>query len=462
LTRAGTAPRVAKAAIGSLALLSWLLAASASAAAATQDRPRVLTLERALALALERNADLQSSNLQVSSAEADKLQARAAVLPRLDFNSSVNRIRNGGGEVTGSFVDPATGNTVPFQSPTQIFSSFAAGLSLQQVVFDGGKSWNNLQASKLALAAAREGSEEARLQTTFLVEQRFYELVRAQRQLRVLAEAATRSRDQAEATQRLFEAGRQTQADVYAARANRDNDEINRLGQEARVELARQDLAVAIGADPGEPIAIEEPPRLFEDPTPPPPAGDAVAKALSSRPSLKAFAHMGESQRRAADAASGDYWPAISVGVGFSRQTQDFGTFTSSPDKASTLSVGVTLTWNLFNGFATTAQVTKAQVQALQAENDLRDARRRIAVEVKKAVTQLAVARQLAQVATRSEENAREGLRLARTRQEVGAGTQLEVRDAELKLTQSQLARVAALVGGREAEAALRRAMGGS
>ncbi len=445
-----------------LALLSLLLAALANADAAPQDRPRVLTLEHALALALERNADLRRSALQVSSAEADKLQARAAILPRLDFNASVSRNRNGGGEVTGSFVDPTTGNTVLLRSPTQVFSSYTAGLNLQQLIFDGGKWWNNLEAGNLALAAARESSEEARLQTTFLVEQRFYELVRTQRQLRVLTEAAARSRDQAEATQRLFEAGRQTQADVYAARANRDNDEVNRLAQEARVELARQDLAVAIGADPSESIAVEEPPRLFEEPAPPPPADDAVAKALSSRPSLKAFAHAAESQRRAAAAASGDYWPAISLAAGYNRQTWDFGAFTSSPDKASTLSVGVIMTWNLFNGFATTAQVTKAQVQALQAENDLRSARTSIAADVEKAIAQLAVARQLAQVATRAEENAREGLRLARTRQEVGAGTQLEVRDAELKLTQSQLARVGALVGGREAEAALRRAMGGS
>ena len=60
-----------------------------------------------------------------------------------------------------------------------------------------------------------------------------------------------------------------------------------------------------------------------------------------------------------------------------------------------------------------------------------------------------------------AEQTAKEGLRLARTRQEVGVGTQLEVRDAELKLTQAQLNVVASLVDGREAEAALRRAQGG-
>jgi len=53
-------------------------------------------------------------------------------------------------------------------------------------------------------------------------------------------------------------------------------------------------------------------------------------------------------------------------------------------------------------------------------------------------------------VAQQSEQTAKEGLRLARTRQEVGVGTQLEVRDAELKLTQAQLNVVGSLVDGRE------------
>ena len=41
------------------------------------------------------------------------------------------------------------------------------------------------------------------------------------------------------------------------------------------------------------------------------------------------------------------------------------------------------------------------------------------------------------------------------------SGLALEVRDAELKLTQSELARANALVDGHEAESALRRAVGG-
>jgi len=87
--------------------------------------------------------------------------------------------------------------------------------------------------------------------------------------------------------------------------------------------------------------------------------------------------------------------------------------------------------------------------------------RRSVASDVEKAIAQLSTARAQARVAQEAEQTARESLRLARTRQEVGVGTQLEVRDAELKLTQAQLSVVGSLVDGREAESALRRAQGG-
>ena len=120
------------------------------------------------------------------------------------------------------------------------------------------------------------------------------------------------------------------------------------------------------------------------------------------------------------------------------------------------------MSWNVFNGLSTTANVRKADLQVALAENDLASGRRNVASDVQKAVAQLATARQQARVALQAEQTAKEGLRLARTRQEVGVGTQLEVRDAELKLTQAQLNVVGSLVDGREAEAALRRAQGGT
>jgi outer membrane protein len=430
------------------------LAAAALVSLAASAEPRQLSLEQAIQIGLSRNADLQHQVLLQLSAEQDYVIARSRILPQLGVQGSLARTRQGAGTLVIS-------SSVTIPQPTIFVNNYSAQVTLQQLVFDGGKWWNNLAASDLLIDSSKATVDEQKLQITYLIEQRFYEMVRAQRQLAVLTDAAKRSRDQAEFTQRLFEGGRNTQADVYAARSNRDNDEITRLGQERAVELARADLAVAIGLDPGEVLAIVEPQQLMENPAQPPPPADAVAKALTTRPSLKASALTVESNRKSASAVRGDYWPTVSLVGQYSRSTTDLHDFTSSPELNSQLTGAVTLNWNIFNGLSTKAQAEKADITVLLAQNDLEAGRRGVASDVEKAVAQLAAARQQALVAQQSENNAKEGLRLALTRQEVGLGTQLEIRDAELKLTQAQLSVVGSLVDGREAEAALRRAIGG-
>ncbi len=425
-----------------------VFAALLSSAVVAQQQP--LTLDEAVKLALQRNSDLQRQILLSLSAEQDRIIARSAILPHLDFNASIAANRQGAGTVVVS--------GVPFPQPSSNYSTTNTGLNLSQLIFDGGKWWNNISAANLGLAASEAQVDEQRLQITYLVEQRFYELVRAQRQLQVFAEAATRSRDQANYTQRLFEGGRATQADVYAARANRDNDEVTRLGQERNVELARADLSVAIGLDPGTPLTVTEPPNMLAEPVQAPALQQALERALINRPSLKAFALTAKT----ASAAKGDYWPTLSANGFWQRGTRDdISRNFEAPGRDSHSGVSLDLTWNLFSGLSTQANVRKAQIQVALAENDLASGRRGVASDVEKAVAQLATARAQTRVAQQAEQTAKEGLRLARTRQEVGVGTQLEVRDAELKLTQAQLNVVGSLVDGREAEAALRRAQGG-
>ena len=413
-----------------------------------------LTIEQAIQIALDRNYDLRRSEYQAATAEQNLVLARSIILPQLGFNGSVTKIRQGAGTQVIS--------GLPFVRATDIFTQYVGNVVLRQLVFDGGNWWNNLKSASLALESSQATIEEQRLTTIYTVEQRFYELIRQQRQLKVLGDAAQRSRDQADFTQRLFDGGRATQADVYAARANRDNDEINRLGQEALVELARQDLALTVGLNPADPLAIVEPDAMQKDPAAPPPTREVVDKALAQRPSLKAFALTVESQQKAVSAAKGGYWPQISLAATYGRSTSDRSQFIDTDlGQNSQLSGGVNLTWNIFSGLSTKATVQTAEINVLLAVNDLANGRRTVASDVERAVAQLAVARQQARIAVQTLQNSSENLRLARTRQQVGVGTQLEVRDAELKLTQSELARANALVNGHEAESALRRATGG-
>src|SRR5207253_4952961 len=58
-----------------------------------------LTLDEAVRLGLDRNTDLRRQVLLSLSAEQDKVLARAAVLPKLDFNASAGGYRVNGAQL---------------------------------------------------------------------------------------------------------------------------------------------------------------------------------------------------------------------------------------------------------------------------------------------------------------------------------------------------------------------------
>jgi outer membrane protein len=411
------------------------------------------TLEQVTKIALERNPDLRHAQIAERQAESDLVAARAAILPHLDFNASGGVIRVGAGE---TFI-----GTVPYTQSSPLTSgTYGLGLSFRQLVFDGGKWWNSIASAKSGLQAGQDATAEQRLQVAFIVAQRFYDLVRAQRFARVMAAAAGRSADQATAVDRLVQTGRSSQADALAARANRANDVIAHRRQAAIAEQTRLDLAAAIGLEPSEPLEIAEPPAFDQEPGPLPALDESLQRALKARPALRAAESQVRAQNQLAGALAGDYWPVLSLQASYTRDARTFSQLFGAPDETSIAYAGVALTWNLFNGLANKAQVDRARLQAEMLASDLQAARRNVAIEVEKALSGFAAARESAQLAAEAERAAAEGLQLGRSRQQQGAGSQFEVRDAELRLTQSQLSRVAALADARMAEAALRRAIG--
>src|SRR5207249_1952842 len=99
-----------------------------------------LSLDDAVKLSMERNPDLRKQVLLALSAEQDKVLARSAVLPSLGFNASFTDTRQAGASIIQSI-------DVPAVAPVAVSHTWAGSLSLKQLVFDGGKWWNNLDAA---------------------------------------------------------------------------------------------------------------------------------------------------------------------------------------------------------------------------------------------------------------------------------------------------------------------------
>jgi len=447
-----------------LLALAWLAASPAASAASDP-----LTLDEALALAARANLDLRLAENDRSGAQVDAYGSYAGVLPRLDLQAQFgNQYSSYGQELTIVPVQlsPLSYQKLVVPTPAADFETYTFGLQLNLPLFDGFTSWARISQSEALSRAAARQYDEAALATAASVIARFYEVVRAERSLGVLEGAARRSEDLVRRTDELYQAGRASRADTYAARVTLGNDRIAAEQQSARVVAARVDLSQSLGREADPELRVVAP-RTLEAPAflDPPPLRELLDLARSRRPVLAADDERVRAAGEDVRAAQGGYWPAVSAQASYLRQSSWlYGTYGAygDPTQQYVATVGVTVNWNLFEGRATSAAVQRANVGLARARLAAEQALLDLTGEVARARSSYVTLVRSSAIAEENLRSAGESLRLARVRFEAGAAPQLEIADALLKLTQAELALLGTRVDALVAGANLNRAVGGA
>ena len=441
-----------------VAALSLALAGGARA----EQQP--LTLDDALAIAARQNPNLALARADADVARADRTTSWAGVMPRLDLTSSAGRTFLGAS--TLSSINPITQQVLP-PSGAQDFPSYSLALQLSQPVFDW-KSFRDVSRASSAARAAQLQYDEAHLTVAFTVTQAFYEVIRQERVLTVLEQTAARSKDFVARADALFAAGRGTRADTYSARANLANDLIAAEQQRTVVTQARTTLAQVLGQTGGADLTVV-PPASLDAPGVPttelPDADTLFALARTRRPVVLAQRQLVNAADAAVSSSQGGLYPTVGAQGSYSRSGTNLGGeggVFGNPTKQYVAALQFVLTWNLFEGRSTLAQIQRNEALARRAGASEAQTIEGVSKEIIDART-LAIsrARQVA-LAVDNEKVATEALSATRQRLDAGLTTQLEVRDASLKLTQAELALVQARIDHAIALADLVRAAGGS
>lgn len=195
-----------------------------------------------------------------------------------------------------------------------------------------------------------------------------------------------------------------------------------------------------------------------------PPMGDAAAQSLSDELQVLADTHPEIAGRRHAvdaagseiDRASAGYLPKLDVSTGIGPQYID-SPVTSRAGGGEWTSVaqlaGVHVSQNLFNGFATPAQVQAATLRHEGAVFSLASTRQQVLFEGISAYLEVLRQRRLVELARGSEETIKRQLRLEDERVQRGAGIAVDVLQAKSRLQVAKEQRIAF-------EGALRAAIG--
>ena len=434
-----------------------------------------LTLDDALTRALRQGDEVRLAETQVDIADAQVTAARATALPQLRLNSNYQHVvENARAQAVGSIF--GQNNT------------YNSNLVLSQTLFQGGRVLAANRAARRTGDAVRLDASEVQAQMVVDVQRAYLNALFARRIVQIQDSAVVLASERLAQVERLEQGGRAARFDVLRARVERANLE-----------------PLAIRARTDEELALLEVKRLLNVPAEQPmtlastlDAGDVLAAVSArpdsaappvadARPAVRSAELVTQARQDAIRVARADYLPTVGISGVFGYLAFPTGGFLqnvptsmgrlapvtcppdSSPDRVcsaqnggwfSDRSVAITVSWPLFDGLRTKANVELAQAQAQVADLQLAQTRERVAIEVASARSEVARARSAFQAQQQTVAEANEAYGLASLRFQRGLGTQLEASDAQLALLLAQINEARAVYDVFLAAAELARAEG--
>jgi outer membrane protein len=410
---------------------------------------RSLTLEEALSTARQVQPSLLEAWANADSARARARQAHAPLLPQVNLAGSYSR-------TTANFV--ARPGAVPRSfaqgaATFDTFNFFNAGITGTQLLWDFGQARGRAEAAAAQAGAADAGARTAVLEAEGRVRAAFFQAQAARALVRVGTETLANQERHLAQVQAFVEVGTRPEIDLAQVKTDRANARLQLIQAENGYDTARAQLLQAMGQERGLDFDVDGAPLGAldgEDRT-----TDALLdEALAARPEFAAL----ERERAALEATlasvRGTHWPQLSATVGATEGGADVAAL------AWNVSGGVNLSWPLYQGGLSHAQVAEAEANLRGQAARLATRRQQVRLEVEQARLAVRAAKAGIGAAQEAAFNARERLRLAEGRYEAGVGNVIELADAQLALTAAEAQAVQAQFQLSTARASLLRALG--
>jgi len=393
--------------------------------------PLTLTLQDALQRARMNDPQYRSAMTDLGLAREDRVQARAGLLPNLNYNNSFIYTQ-------GTGLPPSAPCYATQTCPN---SRFTANNGVHEYISQAdvheSLSLTNLadyRRSSAALAQARAKAEIATRGLVVTVTQNYYGLVVAQRKY------ATAQRADAEAARfldisvKLESGGEVAHADAIKARIQAQQQQRDLQEAQLAMERARLDLAVLLFPDFNQDFAVVDDLQAPE----PLPAFDEVETAgKKNNPDLRAALAAYEVANHEVAAAWGGLLPALSIDYFYGIDSNKFAIRNDGLRNLGYSTVA-TLQIPIFSWGSDRSKLKQAELRRDQAHVELNYAQKQLLSHLRQFYLEAKTSRSEMETLATSAELAADSLRLTTMRYQAGESTVLEVVDAQNTLTQAR------------------------
>ena len=420
-----------------LVLSSALLGTGATAMAADTVE---LGLGDSVQMALENNRTIKESLADVDTAKWAISQYRRKFGPTLSWSGTMNRI---GGEAyqpkrTGQDYDWNYGNTLSMGMP--LYNE-----PLRQQV----------EANKLALNAADltlENTKQAiRLQATSA----YYNILQCRNLIDVQQDAVNTLQTHLDNVNAQYRVGTVAKSDVLASQVQLANAQQALVSAQNNFDVAVSTLNNIIGLPTNTNLSIHDQLKYTKyDLT----LDDCTRYALANRADGAAAVYQVKQAEQGVKAAKAGNYPTLNAAV--ARNIGGEEPFRANHSSSNNWAAGLSAGWDIFDNGVTQANTHAAEATVTKAKEASAQMDESIQLDVRTAYLNLQAAEKNIHTTEVAVAQAQEDYKIAQVRYSAGVGVNLDVMDAEEKLTAARTNYYTALYNYNTSKASLDKAMG--
>lgn len=383
-----------------------------------------LTLQEAEKIAIQNHPQIQAASYLATAARAQVTEARSDYYPHAYGSVTGVKAENNSRVAAGALNNPI------------IFSRFADGVTVQQLVTDFGRTHELVKSSELHAKAQEENVTTTRADVLLHVDAAYYGVLKTQAVLQVAEETVKDRQLVSDQITALEKNKLKSGLDVSFANVDLAQAQLLLVQAQNDLQASFAELSAALG------YSDQRTFQLAEQPLPPAPPGDLptlIAQAIQNRPELVSR-RLDVSSARSYATAERDLWfPTLSA----------VGTAGLTPYRQDTLAsryaaAGFNVNIPIFNGRQFNALHAEANAEANAQQQYLRDLRDTIVRDVRQAWLNANSGYQRLALTDQLLNQANQALNLAQARYKLGLSSIIELSQSQLNETQAEIAQASA------------------
>ncbi len=464
------------------------------------EEPVIITLEQALEIALSENVSVKVADMEIQRTGFAKKGAYAALFPQIDFSGAYQRTikkqvmymggddeGSGGGmssmfgdmmspiynalgilsketgvDITSALMPPAKDETEEQKADGGIavgrWNTWNAGISAGMPLVNA-QLWKSLKISSLDVELAVEKARSSRLETVTQVKNAYYAILLAKEAFNVYKDVYENAVNNYDETKKKFDSEKVSELELLRSKTTVANAIPNVYNAESSVILALWQLKAILGVDLDMNLDIagqlnDYAEHMFFD------IHQHDSVSLDRNSTMKQLAIQTEMLAETVKVQKYANIPSLSLGFNFSMNamTNDFNF--SEYQWTPYSYVGLSLNIPIFAGGKRHQQIRQARNQYQQVQLQVENTERQLKIAIRQGLTSMETNMKSYYAAQDAVAMASKAYAISEKSYQVGYSTLVELNDAQLALTQSQLAQSQAIYNFLIAKAQLEQTLG--